>query len=268
MTPLNSHPRWGATIMDLWFAASGLLGGFLVGLTGVGGGSLMTPLLIMAFHVPPPIAVGTDLLYAALTKAGGVWAYHRRGQVNWAVTRNLLLGSLPASLATLLLWPQGHDDTRTDQLICRILGFALFLTAMALLFRRRPPVGTPVSPPSFLAGATGYWTCLVGAFVGVMATLSSVGAGAVGTAALMTLFPGMALSRMVGTEIAHAVPLTLVAGIGHGWRGHVDPLLLVNLLAGSLPGIWMGARLNARLSERTARPLLVLMLLGIASQLL
>lgn len=254
--------------MDLWFAASGLLGGILVGLTGVGGGSLMTPLLIMAFHVPPPIAVGTDLLYAALTKAGGIWAYHRRGQVDWAVTRNLLLGSLPASLATLLLWPQGHDGSQTNQLICRILGFALFLTAVALLFRRRPSAGTPATPPTLLAGTTGYWTWLVGAFVGVMATLSSVGAGAVGTAALMALYPGMTLSRMVGTEIAHAVPLTLVAGLGHGWRGHVDPVLLINLLAGSLPGIWMGARLNARLSERATRPLLVFLLLGIASQLL
>ena len=255
--------------MDWLTALTGFFVGLIVGLTGVGGGSLMTPLLVLAFGVTPVTAVGTDLLFAAVTKAGGAWAHARRGNVDWTVVAWLAAGSAPASVATLLLlhFFVPHPD-KLSAIISVALGIALILTACALVFReklhvwarRRPPAGAePRSNPRR--------TLAVGAVLGVLVTISSVGAGALGVTALFFLYPGLAAARIVGTDIAHAVPLTLVAGLGHAAAGVVDWNLLLVLLLGSLPGIWLGSSLSQRIPERMLRTGLAAILVLIGGKL-
>ena len=253
--------------MEWSYAVSGLIGGFLVGLTGVGGGSLMTPLLVMAFGIPPSTAVGTDLLYAAATKASGVWAHHRKRNVDWRATRLLLLGSVPATLLTLVALRSFKPTPGFESVIRHGLAVALALTAAALLcglFKQRCtliPAETPGPPAPILL------TLLLGGLIGLLVTVSSVGAGALGTAVLVALYPKMPMARIVGTDIAHAVPLTLLAGLGHFTLGHVNAGLLGNLLVGSLPGIWLGSHLNAHIPERVSRLLLSTLLLLIAAKM-
>ncbi len=257
--------------MEWAYALSGLLVGFVVGLTGVGGGSLMTPLLVIVFGVSPATAVGTDLLYASLTKATGVWVQARHGNVDWKLVGWLSAGSLPAALLALcILRLLGTGSHHAQGLITGTLGIALILTAAALLFRERLQ---RLASRGF--GQDGGWrarhvvaaTILTGAAVGALVTLSSVGAGAVGVAALFWLFPLLPASRIVGSDIAHAVPLTAVAGIGHLYVGTVDWHLLVNLLLGSLPGIYLGSHLSARISDRLLRPVLASMLVLVGGKL-
>ncbi len=254
--------------MDLVTAASGLLVGLLVGATGVGGGSLMTPLLVLVIGVAPATAVGTDLLYASLTKIGGAWAHGRRNNVNWRICALLAAGSLPAALAMLLVQSQLQIDSNQYASILRqCLGVVLVLSAIALLFRnrlqafamRRSPDAAPVSPIA---------TVITGAVVGALVTLTSVGAGALGVAALLVLYPSISTARIVGTDIAHAVPLTMLAGLGHASLGHVDILLLGNLLLGSLPGVYIGSRLSRLLPERILRWTLAAVLTLVAARLL
>ncbi len=251
--------------MEWSYAISGLLGGFLVGLTGVGGGSLMTPLLVMVFGISPSTAVGTDLLYAAATKASGVWVHTRKNNVDWKAARLLILGSAPASLLTLWLL-RGFKPIQAYEPFVRYgLGAALVLTAGALLCGLRgnrcmlQPGDADAHPVAL--------TVALGALIGALVTISSVGAGAVGTAVLIALYPRMPIPRIVGTDIAHAVPLTLLAGLGHFSLGHVNGGLLVNLLLGSIPGIWLGSHLNAHIPEKLSRPLLATLLLLIAAKL-
>jgi uncharacterized membrane protein YfcA len=255
--------------MDWLYVLSGLLVGTVVGMTGVGGGSLMTPLLVLVFGVAPVTAVGTDLLFAALTKTGGAWTHARRGGVAWNVVGWLAAGSVPASAVTLLLL---HlfvpDHSKLAGIVSVALGFALMATAAALIFREklrawaaRHAVSRP--PASNLACST----IAVGATLGVLVTVSSVGAGALGVTALFFLYPGFAAARIIGTDIAHAVPLTLVAGLGHAAAGAVDWKLLVTLLVGSLPGIWLGSSIGRALPERLLRSLLAAMLVLIGGRL-
>jgi hypothetical protein len=250
---------------------SGFAVGLLVGLTGVGGGSLMTPLLILLFGFKPATAVGTDLLYAALTKSGGSWVHHRHGNVDWALAGRLALGSVPAAGLTLLLLArldvQGQGGA---ELISLGLGIALLLTSASLIFRRRllDLARRRSANAGFLQRHVAGLTVAVGAIVGVLVTISSVGAGALGVTALTFLYPNLATRRLVGSDIAHAVPLTFVAGLGHWWLGKVDVALLVSLLAGSLPGIALGARFAARVPERTLRGLLASVLLLIGGKLI
>ena len=254
--------------MEWAYAISGLVGGFLVGVTGVGGGSLMTPLLVMVFGIAPATAVGTDLLYAAATKASGVWVHSRKHNVDWKAVRLLILGSAPASLLTLVLLRAFKPLHTYDAFFRYGLGIALVLTAVALLWEMGsdPAVGSdPISSPSSRPAGL---TIALGALIGILVTISSVGAGAVGTAVLIALYPKMPISRIVGTDIAHAVPLTLLAGLGHLSLGHVNTGLLINLLLGSIPGIWLGSHLNAHIPERLSRPLLATLLLLIAVKLL
>ncbi|MHB8352896.1 MAG: sulfite exporter TauE/SafE family protein [Burkholderiales bacterium] len=253
--------------MEWSYAVSGLLGGFLVGVTGVGGGSLMTPLLVMVFGISPSTAVGTDLLYAAATKASGVWVHSRKNNVDWKAVRLLILGSAPATLLTLGLLRafRSVNPHPYEPFIRYGLGIALVATAIALLCglrgRRCTLQRDDAGPhPRGL-------TIALGALIGVLVTLSSVGAGAVGTAVLIALYPKMPISRIVGTDIAHAVPLTLLAGLGHLSLGHVNTDLLINLLLGSIPGIWLGSHLNAHIPEKLSRPLLATLLLLIAARL-
>jgi uncharacterized membrane protein YfcA len=249
---------------------SGFAVGVLVGLTGVGGGSLMTPLLVLLFGFKPATAVGTDLLYAAITKSGGSWVHHKHDNIDWGITGRLALGSVPAAGLTLLLlsWlgVQGHGATG---LISVALGVALLLTATSLIFRQQLLDFAKRRPASAdFQQHTVRNTVLVGIVLGAMVTVSSVGAGALGVTALTFLYPQLATRRIVGSDIAHAVPLTLVAGLGHWWLGTVDVVLLVSLLIGSLPGIALGAHFAAKVPERALRGLLASVLLLIGGKLI
>ena len=255
--------------MDWLTALSGFFVGLVVGLTGVGGGSLMTPLLVLVFGVAPVTAVGTDLLFASLTKTGGAWAHARRGNVDWKVVGWLAAGSVPASAATLVLlhFFVPHPD-RLSAIVSVALGVALILTAVALIFREKIHTWAKRRTPAAVEPrSAAHRTLVVGAILGVLVTVSSVGAGALGVTALFFLYPGLAAARIVGTDIAHAVPLTLVAGLGHAAAGVVDWKLLAALLVGSLPGIWLGSSLSQRIPERVLRTALAAMLVLIGGRL-
>ncbi len=255
--------------MDWLTTLSGFCVGLIVGITGVGGGSLMTPLLVLVFGVAPVTAVGTDLVFASLTKAGGAWAHARRGNVDWNVVGWLAAGSVPASAITLMalhLFVPHPDEL--SALVSVALGIALILTAGALVFRERLHAWAARRVPARVdRRLTSRRTLIVGAILGVLVTLSSVGAGALGVTALFFLYPGLAVARIVGTDIAHAVPLTLVAGLGHAVAGAVDWKLLVALLIGSLPGIWLGSSLGQKIPERVLRTALAVMLALIGGKL-
>lgn len=258
--------------MDLQavFIISGLAVGFIVGLTGVGGGSLMTPILLH-FGIPPTSAVGTDLLYAAITKGGGVFVHHKRRNIDWRVTWLLAAGSLPATVATLLVLKFGNFDTETlNSVIKTGLGVALILTALAIVgkhkllqFAHRNDVWIARMTPNQQTVAT----VVTGLILGVVVTITSIGAGAIGTVALFLLYPLLPTVRLIGTEIAHAVPLTLLAGLGHAGIGNVDWSLLGNLLIGSLPGIYIGSNLAHRVSDHYLRPILATMLLLVGGKM-
>lgn len=245
---------------------SGLLVGLLVGLTGVGGGSLMTPILVLLFGFKPTVAVGTDLLYAAITKSGGGWVHHKHNNIDWQITGRLALGSVPA--AAISLYILAHLKTTspgTSHLITSLLGVALFLTAGSLIFRQRLlALAKQHLKQNLSAQQVARRTTVVGAVVGSLVAFTSVGAGALGVTALIVLYPQLPARRIVGADIAHAVPLTFIAGFGHWWMGSVDFVLLLNLLLGSLPGIMLGSHFAARVPERRLRSLLatVLMLVG------
>lgn len=257
--------------MDWLYTVSGFVVGLTVGVTGVGGGSLMTPLLVLLFGVSPATAVGTDLLYAALTKSLGGWVHSRNGTVDWKVVKRLSLGSLPAALFTIALFKYLALDARTlSSLMTGVLSVALLLTATALLLKDRIKKiaqrddGTVYElHHRHLAAAT----IITGAIVGVLVTISSIGAGVLGTVALLFLYPRLSATKVVGTDIAHAVPLTAVAGLGHMTLGTVDLVLLGSLLLGSLPGIYLGSHLSAKVPEKVLRPLLAVMLLIIGVRL-
>lgn len=248
---------------DISYVVAGLAVGFIVGLTGVGGGSLMTPILLY-FNVPATTAVGTDLLYAAFTKAGGVVVHQRQNNINWRITLVLAAGSVPASLLTLIAMHYiGFSSGRVDGLIRNTLGVMLIFTAAVIVFKQ-PLIDYSHKRDFFLMRlqdrTRDIATLITGLVLGVVVTVTSIGAGALGTMALFMIFPLMTTSRLVGTEIAHAVPLTLIAGIGHAGFGNVNWELLVNLLMGSLPGIYMGSRLSGTIPDKALRPALALML--------
>lgn len=256
--------------MDAIFMISGFAVGLLVGLTGVGGGALMTPLLIFGFGVTPAVAVGTDLMFAAITKANGVWTHARQGSVEWPVVGRLALGSLPAALLTLLVLRQVDVSSAVVQeVMVTTLGLALIVSAIALLFRRRLVQGSESvsQQPGGAENKAHVMTVLTGVVLGVLVTLTSVGAGALGAAALFWLYPRMKAARVVGTDLAHAVPLATVAGIGHWQLGAVDWVLLGSLLIGSLPGIYVGSRLSIRVPEVWLRGMLVSLLVVIGLRL-
>jgi uncharacterized membrane protein YfcA len=239
------------------YSISGLAVGLLVGFTGVGGGSLMTPLLVLLFGVHPSTAVGTDLLYAGLTKISGSAVHSLHGAVDWKVVRRLASGSAPAAALTLLgLSYVGKGSETTQHVISTTLGFALILTAITLLARRwliaRYGKLMERASEAKIAGLT----VALGATLGVLVTISSVGAGALGVTVLIILYPKLPAVRIVGSDIAHAVPLTLIAGAGHWWMGSVDFAMLVSLLIGSIPGIAIGSHYASRVPDSVLRPLM------------
>jgi len=242
--------------MDGWAILGGFAVGAIVGMTGVGGGSLMTPLLIGVFKLHPAVAIGTDLWFAAVTKTGGAIAHHRHGHVDRKITTLLLMGSIPAALATVALMHLTGLTKGWASALTFSLGIALLLTAVTVAYRQAwHAVGLRLErwlPESRKPALT----IAAGVVLGVLVSLSSIGAGAVGATLILLLYPRLPAQRLVGTDIAHAVPLTLVAGIGHATLGHVDWSLLGALLIGSLPGIWLGAHLTKAMPEKLVRALL------------
>ncbi|THD49120.1 MAG: sulfite exporter TauE/SafE family protein [Bradyrhizobium sp.] len=239
------------------YSLSGLAVGALVGFTGVGGGSLMTPLLVLVFGIHPATAVGTDLLYAGLTKIGGSAVHSFNRAIDWRIVGRLAAGSVPAAAVTLLLLNYFGKDTKSvSTVITSVLGFALILTAFVLLFRKWVLRRLAEALDRCDERQITLLTAALGAALGFLVSLSSVGAGAIGVTALLTLYPKMPTVRIVGSDIAHAVPLTLLAGAGHWWLGSIDWSLLVSLLIGSLPGIAIGSALASKVPDRVLRPVL------------
>jgi uncharacterized membrane protein YfcA len=253
---------------DPLYVVSGFGVGLLVGMTGVGGGSLMTPLLILLFGIHPATAVGTDLLYAATTKTVGSLAHSWTKSIYWPAVTRLASGSIPASVVTLvILWQLDLNGESSRSLVNLVLCFALFLTAASLIFRKaimqRHPWRSEQLDPKTIARTT----VLVGIALGVLVSISSVGAGAVGVTALLLLYPQLPMPRIVASDIAHAVPLTLVAGIGHWATGEIDWRLMGILLVGSLPGIILGSYLAHRVPEPALRLVLAATLIVVAGNL-
>ena len=239
------------------YSLSGLAVGMLVGFTGVGGGSLMTPLLVLVFGIHPATAVGTDLLYAGLTKISGSVVHSLNGGVDWRITRRLATGSAPAAALTLLALSHfGRDSHSTSAVISTVLGFALILTAVTLVFRAWLLAKVAEILTNADERLIARLTVALGAALGVLVSISSVGAGAIGVTVLLMLYPKMPTVRIVGSDIAHAVPLTLIAGAGHWWIGSVDWSLLISLLIGSVPGIAIGSYFASRVPDRVLRPVL------------
>jgi uncharacterized membrane protein YfcA len=263
--------------MDWLYTCSGFFVGMLVGATGVGGGSLMTPILVLFFGVPATTAVGTDLLFASITKGVGTALHGFNKSISWRIVGTLCAGSLPASAGMLWLIHSVLDREAVAPVIKHALGIALVVTSCALLvqaFRQKPVAradGEPSAGPSaedpaftprLVAG-----TVATGAVLGALVTLTSVGAGALGVMVLMALFPRVRSVRIVGTDIAHAVPLTLLAGLGHAGIGGVDFKMLGWLLLGSVPGIAVGAQASFRLPERAMKQLLAAILMVVGTKL-
>jgi hypothetical protein len=254
---------------DLLYSLSGFFVGLLVGITGVGGGSLMTPLLILLFGVHPATAVGTDLLYAAITKSGGTLIHGFSRSIDWSVVWRLAAGSLPMTAVSLVVL--SHIDRHGSAgsgLITTVLGIALFLTAAVLVFRKRIVAlyNARISPLD--RRRTTLFTIMMGAVIGFLVSISSVGAGAIGAMGLVLLYPRMPMAQIVGSDIAHAVPLTLLAGIGHWILGSTDWHLLGTLLIGSIPGIVIGSYYCSRVPEGALRTVLAITLTVVACKLL
>ena len=255
--------------MDWLHAVAGLFVGAMVGMTGVGGGSLMAPILILLFGVSPATAVGTDLWFAAITKSVGGFVHHHHGGAeggpDYEVIRRLCLGSLPAALIVIILLSRIDAQQIKGGLIMNALGGVLILTAVATMFRGRfhhmAVHARQDTAKTFLRYQAGL-TVAAGALLGAMVTLTSVGAGALGATLLLALYPlRMRLQKLIATDIVHAVPLTLVAGLGHWWIGNFNLMLRFSLLAGSIPGIIIGSMLASKVSERVLQPLLALVLI-------
>lgn len=240
--------------LDPMLVVAGAGTGALVGLTGVGGGAVMTPLLLLVFGAAPLAAIGTDLWFAAITKLVASHVHHRRGTIDWQVVRRLWYGSLPASVATVA-WmtfaPIGKDIAG---LLTLLVGFAVLLTALAMLFQKQLRAIRPVRAAERLKPLQAPTTVVAGALLGTLVTLTSVGAGALGVVFLACVYPRrLTASRLVATDVVHAIPLTLFAGAGHLLVGHVDFALLGNLLIGSVPGVIVGALLSGWLPQVALR---------------
>ena len=257
-------------LQTLWptIIAGGFVVGFLVGLTGVGAGSLMTPFLIAKIGVPPPLAVGTDLLFASITKASATLPHHNFGNVNWRIVAWLAAGSVPGSIAMLTLLHFLDPDTqRLSIFIKEALVSALVLSSIAILiFPLVTGRGPHIVEPLHVA-VRRFPTLLLGLVLGSIVTLTSVGAGAIGVVVLTLLYPTLMTRRLIGTDVVHAVPLTLISGLGHMSIGNTSFALLGLLLIGSIPGIAIGARLTGRLPDWLLRIFLATILCFAAYQL-
>ncbi|HET7595213.1 MAG TPA: sulfite exporter TauE/SafE family protein [Stellaceae bacterium] len=255
-------------IIEPLYSLSGFAVGMLVGMTGVGGGSLMTPLLILLFGIHPATAVGSDLLYAAATKTAGTLAHGLNDTIEWRVVGRLAAGSVPMTALTLFaLSKLDLGGAAASGLITVVLSGALFVTAGALIFRRHILAAYGERFRRLDARQAAMLTIATGAVLGVLVSISSVGAGAIGVSALVLLYPRLPMARIVGSDIAHAVPLTLLAGIGHWIMGSVDWHLIGSLLAGSLPGIFLGSYMSSRVPDAVLRFTLATTLIVVGGKL-
>ena len=255
-------------MIDPLFSLSGFLVGMLVGMTGVGGGSLMTPLLILLFGIHPSTAVGTDLLYAAATKTVGSMVHGYARSIDWRVVGRLAIGSVPATVMTLsVLSLFNIKGDVMSGLITMVLSVALFSTAVVLIFGGSIVTAYRARVTELDPKRTATSTVLVGFALGVLVSISSVGAGAIGVVALVMLYPRMPIAKIVGSDIAHAVPLTLIAGLGHWIMGSVDWHIIASLLVGSLPGIILGSYFAHRVPERVLQVVLAITLFVVASRI-
>lgn len=258
--------------MDLGYSLAGAFVGFLVGLTGVGGGSLMAPLLILLFGFSPAVAIGTDLWFAAITKGAGGLVHHRLGSADWKIVGRLAMGSLPLAVLTVIWLATAHEGRLESSLLMNLLGVALLLTAGLMLLkpsiieplrRLRARLGPSMRGRQFAATIVG------GAIVGCLVTLTSVGAGALIAVMLSIVYPlRLSAKRIVGTDIIHAIPLTLVAALGHSWLGNVNAWLLGSLLIGSIPGIVLGSLATGQVNEKLVRCVLAAMLVVTAVKMI
>ena len=263
IAPLNHHIQ----MIDAGYAAAGALTGFVVGLTGVGGGALMTPILLLVFGVAPTTAIATDLWFAAITKVVGAGIHNGAGQVDWQVARRLWAGSLPMALLVVVLVSLGQPIAKADTLT-KAIGIVILVTALGLVFaprllasargrRLQDPVGFKRVQPSL--------TVFAGLVLGLCVALTSVGAGALGSVMLLYLYPlRMTPHRLVGTDLVHAVPLAVVAGLGYLFAGMVDWKMLLSLLAGSVPAILLSSGLAQRFSGRWIQVALAIVLFAAA----
>ncbi|MBP0596631.1 sulfite exporter TauE/SafE family protein [Herbaspirillum sp. LeCh32-8] len=256
--------------MTVSYVVSGFAVGLLVGLTGVGGGSLMTPLLTLLFGIHPSVAVGTDLAFASATKTAGTFAHRFKGTVRWDVVSRLSYGALPAALATTLLLKHFGAVSEGISLIIRYsIAVSVLLTVVALLFRKRMQNWLNAHPERQLQGAAlRNATIAAGAVLGTLVTISSIGAGAVGATLLVLLYPRLSPAEIAGTDIAYAVPLTAIAAFGHWWLGSINWELLATLLLGSLPGITIGSLAARAVPEKFLRGLLAITLTSVAVKLI
>ena len=256
--------------MSLTYILSGFAVGLLVGMTGVGGGSLMTPLLTLLFGVTPSVAVGTDLAFASLTKSAGTITHRKRGNVQWHIVGRLCIGALPAALlATLALQYLGPLNAAIGQVIRYSIAVSVLLTVVAILFRTRMLAWVHARPGRQLQGRSlAAATIAAGAILGTLVTVSSIGAGAIGATLLVMLYPKLSPAEIAGTDIAYAVPLTAIAAVGHWWLGSINWALLAALLVGSVPGITLGSWAARAVPERFLRGMLAMTLATVAFKLI
>lgn len=256
----------------LGYSLAGLVVGIAVGATGVGGGSLMTPLLILYYGIAPTVAVGTDLLYASISKAFAVVLHGRNGSVDWRIVGWLSAGSVPAALLTLLFIRLHGPGEDLDRLVKLVLAAAIVLTATGTLLRNQLLAFARHERFDWLRrlharGQTGM-TVASGVAIGALVTISSVGAGVIGMMLLLLIYPRHQAIRLVGSDLAHAVLITGIAGLGHASLGTVNYALLGYLLLGAIPGIWIGTRVGFRLPDRALRPAIAALLLFIGAGML
>ena len=252
------------------YIISGFAVGLLVGMTGVGGGSLMTPLLTLIFGIPPSVAVGTDLAFASITKTAGTFTHRLRGTVRWDIVKLLCYGALPAAvLTTLALKHFGTVDKEIGQIIRYSIAGSVLLTVVALLFKGKMLAWLEAHPERQLQGKSlDSATVIAGFVLGVLVTVSSIGAGAIGATLLVMMYPRLSAAEVAGTDIAYAVPLTAIAALGHWWLGSINWTLLAMLLIGSVPGITIGSWFARSVPEKFLRGLLAVTLTGVAAKLI
>ncbi|MES2538514.1 MAG: sulfite exporter TauE/SafE family protein [Pseudomonadota bacterium] len=255
--------------MTLSYIVSGFAVGMLVGLTGVGGGSLMTPLLTLLFGVNPTVAVGTDLAFASVTKVAGTFAHRYRGTVHWQIVKHLCMGALPAAVLSILaLQYFGALDKEIGQIIRYSIAGSVLLTVIAIIFRGKTQAWIKAHPERQLQGrALVNATITAGAVLGILVTISSIGAGAIGATLLVLLYPRLSPAEIAGTDIAYAVPLTAIAAFGHWYLGSINWELLAMLLLGSVPGITIGSLAARAIPEKFLRIVLATTLTGVAFKL-
>lgn len=258
-------------MLDWMYVGAGAITGFVVGLTGVGGGALMTPILLLLFGIKPSAAVATDLWYAAITKISAVFVYNKHQQIDWRVVRKLWAGSIPAVLIVICAISLGLLE-RGSSFLPRIIGWVILVTALGLLFSdwlKRKAIGLRDADLEKFRGFQSPLTIIAGATLGLLVTMTSVGAGALGTVMLVYLYPyRMTPYRLICTEVSHAIPLAIVAGLGYLWMGEVDFPLLGNLLLGSIPAAYLGGMAAKKFKDGWLRFALAIVLCAASIKLL